>query len=562
MKSEIQDLGTEFISMQFIERNPEQPRVVFEEAELQELADSIDVHGLLQPIALRQLSENRYIVIAGERRWRAHKLNNAEKIKACIFKCTDSAAYELTLIENLKRKDLNLLEEARGYVYLKDQFKYTLEEMSKIVGKSPSSISNIVGILKEDIRVQEFAKIGVLTIAVLVWLKQLPNLHEKIDLLKKLEIEEVKKAEVKAYVRNIVKAYKIAAQLGVDPAEILANRIQQKGPGGRFDIKDDQIIPEDFRFCFIVDNLISASDLEYFPKVNILVSAFSYLHNKSANKQLARILVRRSQLVETLFFDSGVVPACKKKQWGFFENTTQLHTFYETVEPDICVGLDVPAYAPVFKEWGLTVQEVISKTVANMEKFRDWKPEFPTVKLYPIQGVSPEDYLDCFGKLLDAGIFDPVMNGEEKAAVGFGSIARNKADEILRKLSLVLNDSRFQKLKEKLEFVHGFGVGQPKKIVKLYQEGINSFDALTCTILTATGQYWLRNGYYYHIIPESPHARRIRMLFNVNGFWGILTEEFAKLKGMQVADEQRKGLSESLEKLEENFEQTIYKEES
>ena len=93
---------------------------------------------------------------------------------------------------------------------------------------------------------------------------------------------------------------------------------------------------------------------------------------------------------------SLVVPAAKKKQWKFFTKVPELIQFYEAAKPDICVSLDVPAYKPVLEDWGLTIQEIIDKTVENAKLFMDWEPSFPTVKVYPLQGVEPKHFLECF----------------------------------------------------------------------------------------------------------------------------------------------------------------------
>jgi len=550
------DLGTHFVQTSLIERNPHQPRTHFDEVKLQELADSIRDHGLLQPITVRKIAEDRYVVIAGERRWRAHKLLGAETTHARILECNDQVAYELSLLENLKRDDLNLLEEARGLLHLKTEFGYSLEQLKVVVGKSPSSISNIMSILKEDPKVQAYVQEGTLTLAAWVVMKALPNTFEKLELLRKLENEEIKRTNVKDYVKKIKEAYAIAEKLGISPEDVL-KKPSPVGKQGRFDLKGN-IIPEDFNFFFILDNLIGSEDLQFFPRRNVLISAFPYICEKSSSKRLAQLLFGR-ETIELLMVDSGAFSAAQRGQWDFFDKNESLFDFYESVEPDICVGLDVPAYSKVMNEWGLTPNEIIEKTLENAAPFRDWKPKFETTKVYTLQGITAEDYLKCFRGYVDLGVFDT----DEKVAIAFGSIARSKIEDIVNKVSLTLNDYEFQELYSigGFEFTHYLGIGQPQRLVKLYSitPGRTHADALTTIIVTATGQYWLRgefgsNGKYIsHIVPESSLMRRIRLYFNVNSFWNILTECFAKHQGMtqkDTANALRGDLDKQIDKIE------------
>lgn len=125
-----------------------QPRRHFDEEALAELADSIERHGLMQPIVVRAVAANQYEIIAGERRWRAAKLANFKDVPVIIRELTDTQALELGLIENIQRADLNPLEEAEGYQRLIEEFHYTQENLAQVVGKSRSHIANLLRLLK------------------------------------------------------------------------------------------------------------------------------------------------------------------------------------------------------------------------------------------------------------------------------------------------------------------------------------------------------------------------------------------------------------------------------
>lgn len=124
-----------------------QPRQHFEEHALNELADSIEKHGIMQPIVVRQVGQGTYEIIAGERRFRAAQLAKLKTVPAIIREVADKQALELALVENIQRADLNPVEEAMGYQRLMDEFNYTQEVLSKIVGKSRSHIANLLRLL-------------------------------------------------------------------------------------------------------------------------------------------------------------------------------------------------------------------------------------------------------------------------------------------------------------------------------------------------------------------------------------------------------------------------------
>ncbi|MCD7927543.1 MAG: ParB/RepB/Spo0J family partition protein [Oscillospiraceae bacterium] len=125
-----------------VEPGLRQPRKQFDEDALHDLADSIREHGILQPLTVRRLSSGYYQIVAGERRWRAAKLAGLSQVPVNIIEADDRKVMELGLIENLQREDLNPIEEANGYLTLKDEFGLTQEEIAQRMGKSRSAIAN------------------------------------------------------------------------------------------------------------------------------------------------------------------------------------------------------------------------------------------------------------------------------------------------------------------------------------------------------------------------------------------------------------------------------------
>ena len=142
------------IQVDSIKPNPTQPRKVFDDVKLGELANSIKEHGLLQPITVR-VEEGEYILVAGERRLRAHKLAGLETVKATILDTHSQRQRELALIENIQRDDLNIIELAYSYAQLMNEHELTHEELSNKVCKSRSSITNTLRLLSLSVYVQQ-----------------------------------------------------------------------------------------------------------------------------------------------------------------------------------------------------------------------------------------------------------------------------------------------------------------------------------------------------------------------------------------------------------------------
>jgi ParB family chromosome partitioning protein len=150
-----QGAGIDEIELSKIEANPFQPRSNFNDEALAELSASIKEIGLIQPITLRKVSENKYQIIAGERRFRASQLAGLTKIPAYVRKAKDDGMLEMALVENIQREDLDSIEIALSYQRLMDELEYTQEELSSRVGKKRSTIANYLRLLKLPAVVQK-----------------------------------------------------------------------------------------------------------------------------------------------------------------------------------------------------------------------------------------------------------------------------------------------------------------------------------------------------------------------------------------------------------------------
>ena len=173
------DEGPQKINISQIQPNPTQPRKNFKEADLKELAASIKNQGLIQPIVVRKTEEGKYQIIAGERRWRASQLAGLHDLECVVKDLQDTEVLEAALIENIQREDLNVIEEANAYKGLIRIKNITNENLAKIIGKSPSHVSNILRLLELEKTIQEMVISGDLSMGHARALIGVPNAVQK-----------------------------------------------------------------------------------------------------------------------------------------------------------------------------------------------------------------------------------------------------------------------------------------------------------------------------------------------------------------------------------------------
>lgn len=157
--------GQNEIAIDLIDPNPDQPRRNFKQGELEELADSLRRHGVIQPIILRvsPADSQRYEIVAGERRWRAAQIAGLHALPATLRELDDKQVVELAIIENVQRVDLDPVEEARGYTQLVESFSYTQDQLASAIGKSRSHVANTMRLLALPEPVLNMLQAGTLT---------------------------------------------------------------------------------------------------------------------------------------------------------------------------------------------------------------------------------------------------------------------------------------------------------------------------------------------------------------------------------------------------------------
>ncbi|MBU3210227.1 ParB/RepB/Spo0J family partition protein [Clostridium algidicarnis] len=199
-----EDENKSIISMNLIKPNSKQPRKIFDEEKLSSLAESIKEHGIIQPIVVKSVN-NGYMIIAGERRWRAAKLAGLKEVPVIVMDLTDKQVLEISLIENIQREDLNPIEEALAYRRLTQEFNLKQEELSLRIGKSRVAISNTLRLLNLDDRVQDYLKEGVITEGHGRALLAIVNKNLQYELSQKIIDEELTVRDIEKIIKDINK---------------------------------------------------------------------------------------------------------------------------------------------------------------------------------------------------------------------------------------------------------------------------------------------------------------------------------------------------------------------
>jgi len=195
-----------------IEPNHDQPRKDFDEKALSELAESIEQHGVLQPLVVRPLANGAYQLVAGERRWRAARIAGLTEVPVVIKELSDEEVIEIAMIENLQREDLNPLEEALGYRYMMDELGITQEQAAEKVGKSRPAVANALRLLKLPDEVQEMIKNNLISPGHARALLGFDSEDMIIQTAKLIVKDDLSVREVETMVKNSKKTPKIPKQ--------------------------------------------------------------------------------------------------------------------------------------------------------------------------------------------------------------------------------------------------------------------------------------------------------------------------------------------------------------
>ena len=248
-------LSTSTLAVNDIIPNRDQPRKTFDEAALEELAESIKQHGILQPLLVRPLPAGGYQLVAGERRWRAARIAKLSEVPVIIKELSDTEAMELAIIENLQREDLNPIEEAEGLQALADKCGYTQEEIAASVGKSRPAIANSLRLLRLPEDVREMTKNGVISAGharALLAFESTALMQEVAEQIvsRKLtvrDVEKMAKSPKKAVTRKAKKRNAFFDEVELSLSEALGRKVTVSNSGNKGTLQIEFYSKEDLQ---------------------------------------------------------------------------------------------------------------------------------------------------------------------------------------------------------------------------------------------------------------------------------------------------------------------------
>lgn len=197
--------GTNRIAIEEIEVNPKQPRRDFDENSLQELANSIKLHDIIQPVTVSRLPSGKYRLISGERRWRAAKMAGLKDIPAYVRQANDAQLLELALLENLQREDLNAMEIALSYKRMMEELDYTQEQVGERMSIDRSTVANFIRLLKLPPDIQLAVRNGDLSMGHARALINVDTIDKQLFIFKEIKEKGLSVRQTEALVRNIYK---------------------------------------------------------------------------------------------------------------------------------------------------------------------------------------------------------------------------------------------------------------------------------------------------------------------------------------------------------------------
>ncbi|MEO7961350.1 MAG: ParB/RepB/Spo0J family partition protein [Ginsengibacter sp.] len=217
------------IPLHLIEPNPEQPRHDFDETSLSELAASVKIHNIIQPLTVTRLGNGKYRIIAGERRFRAAKIAGLADVPVYVREASDSKVLELALLENLQREDLNAMEIALSYKHLMDDLEYSQEQLAERMGKERSTVTNYIRLLKLPPDIQAAVRNNIISMGHARALINVDKIEKQLFIYNEIKNKELSVRQTEDLVRKLY----------APPKEGVNNSVKQKLPPALKQIEDN-----------------------------------------------------------------------------------------------------------------------------------------------------------------------------------------------------------------------------------------------------------------------------------------------------------------------------------
>ena len=227
-KDKNDDNGYSLIDINLIESNESQPRKSFDDEKIMELAESIKSNGIIQPLILRK-DKDEYIIVAGERRWRAAKYIGIKEIPSVIMDLTEKQILEISLIENIQREDLNAIEEAVAYKRLMEEFHLKQDEIAERVSKSRTAVTNAMRLLKLDERVQDMLIQDMISPGHARTLLGIEDKDQQYNLAMRIFDEKLSVRDTEKIVKDLQKPKKEEKKKEADPQmEVIYQQLEER----------------------------------------------------------------------------------------------------------------------------------------------------------------------------------------------------------------------------------------------------------------------------------------------------------------------------------------------
>jgi len=216
------------IPIENIVTNPKQPRKDFDEVTLQELAQSIKLHDIIQPITVSKLAPNKYQLISGERRWRASKLAGIKDIPAYVRQANDQQLLELALLENLQREDLNAMEVALSYKRMMEELSHTQEQVAERMGKDRSTVTNYIRLLKLPPDIQVAVRNSEISMGHARALINVDTIDKQLYVFEEIKSKSLSVRQTENLVRNLYKEGEVAKKTETETLPPTYKKIEDK----------------------------------------------------------------------------------------------------------------------------------------------------------------------------------------------------------------------------------------------------------------------------------------------------------------------------------------------
>lgn len=514
------------ISIEEIKRDPGQPRTIFDPDRLKQLADSIQREGLHHPILLHKEKEG-YIIIAGERRFRAHELLGKETIRAEVVEgLTPQQRYVIAFQENDSRDNLNMLETAKAFEKMRDKYGMSVADISKSAGRSTSTILNTLSVLSQPKEIQDLVVEGKLKIFDILYLKQVEDEEERLIIAQQVAGGLMTRVELKKKVEGIRRRE--------DTLQMLPrlDDFKKAAEKKRLEEKEHlmEYIPKDMQIFFVL-GAEQDLDLGLMPATYLLISAYSILRKKGGAKPLIDMIVSKRDQIDTLFIDSGLLSGITNGDTEWVNHQKDVAQLANAVDADLVTHMDCPLYQRLVDRCGWTKEEMYQRTIKNAAEFLDIKVK--GTKVFGLQGYkNPEHYVECLHEYDKLGILD----GKNWLGCG-GTLMRSKETCWATAKGL---DDYIQKSKAPNTHVHFFGIAKPDNVAKLYDFHVRSVDNVA-PLMATWNNLWFRpsDGKMVRGIFEGrrpPELAKAQLYFNFTSYLLAVSNAFKRKQEQEVHD--------------------------